>query len=190
MDKRRGFDNLNEQILDFVTNGGGCVRRAHIERVFPFKDKEGNIISNHNPSRNINYLLKNRRLYQEEGDLLSDKGGTKPQPAMYAAVCVLCGAFDNVESYSFAAYPAQINFVTKKTEMYEIIYVRYGDEAGIQASISVHEQRRPKNNFPISKAKRMVIVEDLSQIEKLQIPGTARYAMMQPNGEMDYFKPA
>ncbi|MCL2840328.1 MAG: DUF5697 family protein [Defluviitaleaceae bacterium] len=178
MDKRAVFDSINGRILDFVANCGGCVRQAHIERIFQYSLK------------NIRYLVKHKRLFQVNGGLLADEIDINPKMSMITALNVLCDLYDKVSDYSIAEYPTQISFVSHSGDFYEIVYVRQGDEVGIQASFNLQAQKQSKlkvsERSPIPK--RIAILESFNQAEIVNIPGVVRFATTQnDSNKMTYF---
>jgi hypothetical protein len=95
---------------------------------------------------------------------------------------VLSDVFEKVQSHTKATAPVQISFITHSGDDYEIIYVGYGMEAMVTATLDVKNQPSDRT------VKRMVIVEDKSQMKRLQLPGTTRFALVQPDGSLSYFK--
>ena len=182
MDKKDMFDSLNGKIMDFVTDSGGCVREHHILRIFPEAkkwDADG--------SRNINYLIKRGRLFRTDDGLLADEEDVKPNKPAIAAIGVLCDLYDKVASYMIEAYPVQASFISQAGDAFEIIYVKYGDEAGLQASLSLHDQHMLKANTGFVTPKRIAIVDTPKQAETLDIPNIVRFAVMNEGGSMTYF---
>jgi len=110
---------------------------------------------------------------------------------MLAALSVLADIFEKVKSHARATAPVQISFVTYSGEYYEIVYVGYGMEVMITASFNAQlatMQRSREYRDYADTTKRMVIVEDKSQMTRLQIPGITRFALIQPDGSLSYFK--
>jgi hypothetical protein len=167
-----GRDEFNEQcleILDFLDTYG-TIRLGHLEKFFPGSEKK------------VSYLIKKRRLYKSpDGAFISTEQEPRSDKCMAAALGVLSDIYEKVKSFTGAAAPSLISFVTHSGEFYEIVYVSYGMEVMVTASF----RNRHKNYTDATK--RIVIVEDLGQMEKLKIPGTARYALIRPDGSLTYY---
>jgi hypothetical protein len=58
----------------------------------------------------------------------------------------------------------------------------------ITASVETQLAAKQKIKGFIDTTKRMVIIEEKKQMEKLQIPGTARFAHVQPDGRLIYYQ--
>ena len=167
-----GRDEFNEQcleILDFLDNYG-TMRYDYLEKFFPGSDKK------------VSYLIKKRRLHKSpDGVFIGTEQDPRPNKCMAAALGVLADIYEKVKSFTGASAPSLISFVTHSGEFYEIVYVSYGMEVMVTASF----RNRHKNYTDATK--RIVIVEDIRQMEKLKIPGTARYALISPDGSLTYY---
>jgi hypothetical protein len=166
------FSKQGEAILNFVDTYG-VLRQEHLEKIFPGSGKI------------VNYLIKNRRLFRsQDGIYLSEDEKTRPDKCLIAALGVLADLSDKVQSHVRTAPPAQISFLTHSGDFYEIIYVGLGMEMITAASFEMQAAAKQKDYG----AKRIVIVEAQSQMERLQIPGIARFALVQPDGSLSYFR--
>lgn len=176
MIERTEFIKMGEEILDFV-DVYGMFRHEHLEKFFP----ESNKI--------VSYLLKNGRLHKSlDGIYISTAPDACPDKCLVAALGVLVDVIEKVQSHARATAPAQISFVTHSGDFYEIIYVGYGMEAMVSASYDTQLAAKQRSEDYEDTAKRMVIVEDKSQMERLQLPGITRFALIQPDGSLSYFK--
>jgi len=178
MDRKEEFRNLIERILDFVSDSGGYMMQAHVWRIFPEAMQ-----------KHINYLIKNRRLFEiEDGKMLADSPEAKPKKPVIAATGVLCDFNDKLDVYTFAEYPAQMNLIAKNGDVLEILYVKYNDEIGIQASIAMQDKDLSKEmKSEYVAPKRIAVLEDPVQAERLNIPSVVRFATMEPDGKMTSF---
>jgi len=71
--------------------------------------------------------------------MLSDKFNTVLNKGMIAALSILCAAIDGVVTHTTAEFPALISFLSKSGGVYEIMYVRHGNEAGVLADLNISE---------------------------------------------------
>ena len=176
MNDRTDFNKKAEEILSFIDTYG-MVRYAHLEKCFPGSQKA------------ITYLIKNRRLYKSADEIyISADQNLRPDKCLMAAVGVLADVFGKVKAHARAIAPAQVSFVTYNDDYYEIIYVGYGTETMTAAFFETQLTAKQRSSDYADTAKRMVIVEDKSQMERLRIPGTVRFALVSPDGSLSYFK--
>lgn len=176
MSNRAEFNKKAEVILDFM-DSYETIRQVDLAKFFP---KDNKVIA---------YLLKNRRLFESIDDLyISTSIDVSPDRAMSAALGVLGDIFDKVHSHTRATPPAQISFTTHSGDYYEIIYVRHSMEAMVTALFTTQLTTKQKDKSHEDKVKRMVIIEDLAQMDRLQIPNIMRFALISPNGELTYYK--
>jgi len=181
MTERTDFAKKGEVILDFLDTYG-AVKYEHLEKFFPYSKKI------------INYLLKNQRLHKSPDRIyISADENHRPDKCLIAALSVLVDVLEKVQSHARATAPVQISFITYSGDYYEIVYVGYGMEVMVSAFFEtqlVARQRQKDNNgfADTDTAKRIVIVENKNQMERLQIPRIARFALIQPKGSLSYFK--
>jgi len=172
--------------LDFLDLYDG-LKYAHLEKFFP------------NSRKIVNYLLKNNRVYMTQGDtFISTDPNFSRDKTLIAALNVLGDIYEKVRSHARATSPAQLSFFTHNGDYYEIIYVGYGLDAMIMASFEVQrtlvEQALEHGDLGINlgrhpdAVKRMVIVEDKNQMSRLKIPNITRFALVEPDGSLTYFK--
>ena len=176
MSDRADFNKKAEEILDFV-DAYGMVRYEHLEKFFLGSNKV------------VGYLIKNQRLHEStDGIYISTVADVCPDKCLIAALSVLADVIDKVQTYTRTTSPAQISFITYNGDYYEIIYVGYGAEVMTAAFFEAQlaAKQRPKDY--VDTAKRIIIVEDKNQMERLHIPGTARFALIAPDGSLSYFK--
>jgi len=169
---RTEFNKKCEEILNFI-DIYGVIRCCQLDKFFLGSKK------------NIEYLLKNKRLYKSsDGVYISTSVEMCPDKAMVAALGVLSDIMDKVKTHSKAEAPAQISFLTCNGEYYEILYVAYGMESMTIAAYELHQ----KTEAYTDTIKRIVIVEDKSQMDKLRILGAVRFALIETDGRLSYYK--
>ena len=173
INSKEQFDTQNEKILDFLLEYGSVAHRKHLERLFPYC------------SRNINYLMKRKRLYVLEDNLLADAVNIEPNKEMLAALTVLCDLYDKIAGFHRADYPAQINFTTLEGAFYEVVYATAGNEVDIMANLSM----QAKSNHKDAEApRRVIIIEHTDQRLKIQIDSWARFVLANEDGSLVYLK--
>ena len=176
MSGRIEFNKKCEEILNFVDDYR-VLRYEHIEKFYPGSKKV------------VSYLIKNHRLHiSADGIYISADQDLRPDKRMIAAFGVLTDVLEKVQTHAKATLPAQVSFITHNGDYYEIIYVGYGMEAMTAASFETQLTAKHKSTGCTDTVKRIVIVEDKSQMERLQIPGIVRFALARPDGSLSYFK--
>ena len=176
MSERTEFNKQGEEILDFFDNYS-VLRHEHLEKFFPRSKKV------------ISYLVKNQRLYKSSnGVYISTDQDTRPDKCLIASLGVLADIYEKVQSHVRATAPVQISFITYTNDYYEIIYVGYGMDAMVIASFETQLAARKHDNSHAETAKRIIIVEDASQMKRLRIPGTTRFALVLPDGSLTYYR--
>ena len=170
-----GYRGYAEEILDFIETYG-VLKYAHLEKFFP------------NSAKKFDYLIKNKRLFRiDGGPYISADQDSRPDKTIIAAVGVLGDVLGKVSTHSRAMPPAQVSFITNDGDYYEIIYVGHGMEAMITAAFETQAATRQRIHAHADTTKRMIIVEDKSQMQRLHIPGTMRFALVQPDGSLTYY---
>jgi len=176
MNDRTEFNKKAEEILSFM-DSYGAVRDEHLEIFFPGNGKA------------VKYLIKNKRLYKSaDGVYVGVELPPRPDKPLIAALSVLGNVLGKVNTHTRAASPAQISFITHSGEYYEIIYVAHSMEAMAAAAFEPRLTARKQPGSYSDITKRMVIVEDKNQMDRLQIPGTTRFALILPDGSLTYYK--
>lgn len=176
MNSNADFIKHGEKILDFLDNYG-AVRLEHIEKFFPSSKKI------------IAYLIKDKRLHNgSDGAYISSDPMSLPDKRLNAALGVVTDVYDKVKSYAKGAEPTQISFVTHAGDYYEIIYVSCGMETMVAATLEAQVTARTQGNNNDCNVKRIIIIEDKSQMDMLQISYTTSFALVSPDGGFNYFK--
>jgi hypothetical protein len=176
MYKWSDFIKKGEEILDFI-DAYETLRQEQLEKFFP------------NSGKIVGYLVKTGRLFISPDKIfLSTDEKPRPDKCLIAALGVLADLSGKVKNHARAAAPVQIAFTTHSGDFYEIIYVGLGMEAIMTASLGMQDAASGRDKDYVDTTKRIVIVEDKSQMERLLIPGIARFALVQPDGNLSYFK--
>ena len=176
MSKRIEFNKKGEEILRFVETYG-VLKHEHLDKFFPGNKKI------------VSYLIKNQRLHQCDNETyIGTERNPRPDKCLIAALSVLGDVFEKVQNHAKAIPPAQISFYTYPGDFYEIVYVGYGMEAMVTAFYETQLAAAQRSKEYADTTKRMAIVEDKSQMTKLRIPGIVRFALIQPDGSISYFK--
>jgi hypothetical protein len=175
MDNTNEFRIKAEEILNFIETYG-VLNYSHLEKFFP------------NSTKKIDYLIKNKRLFRiDDGSYISADQDLHPDKTIIAATGVLGDVFAKVSTHSRAMPPVQVSFMTNDGDYYEIIYVRHGMEVMISTIFENQGTARKRIHDHADTTKRIIIVEDKSQMQMLHIPGTMRFALVQPDGSLTYY---
>jgi hypothetical protein len=165
---RPEFIKKSEEILEFLDTYG-VLRYEYLKKIFPWSDKV------------VHYLLKKQRIFKIlGGDYISTDKNPRIDKCLIAALGVLVDLSTKVQSHARATAPAQISFTTHAGDYYEIVYVAQDMEAMVTTLF--------KKQDGADITKRIVIVEDKNQMERLQLPEVASFALVNPNGCLSYFK--
>ena len=174
--RRTEFNDQTQVVLDFMETYR-VLKPAQLEKFFPDAEKI------------VGYLVRHERLFRTADKIyISADDDPRPDKTLLAALGVLGDIFEKVQKHSKGVPPVQISFLTYNNEYYEIIYVSHGMEAMVTASFEAQLAAKMRDKKNIYTTKRMVIVEDAGQMDRLDIPGTMRYALVQPNGSLTYHK--
>lgn len=125
------------------------------------------------------YLEKQGRIWHGNGlYCASAECAESVDRGLLAAVWVLVDFIDRVEYHSVGDYPAKIIFFADG-EIYEVIHATQGKETLISHVLSVPGEE---------PSKYLVLVDDPSQIDELQIPYASVYCTVSPNGDTQYYR--
>jgi len=102
-----------------------------------------------------------------------------PDDSMVKAFWILLDYMEKVEYHSPSSFPVQIVFLMD-SEDYEIIHVPHGKE------VIINRAQRNNNNNDYT-AKRIVLIDDKSQVKHIKIDNTTGYCI-ENNGEIQYFQ--
>ena len=158
------------EILRYITTYH-CIMRNHLLRIYPDKEKQIDNL--------LKYLLRQGRIYTgpNSADIFFDNSECPMDREMLAALWVYADFADRAEYHNSGEFPVKIMFFADATA-FDIIYVPEDRETLINcASMQLDED-----------SKRIVIVETVEQIDKLNIPNTAAYCLVNLHtGEIQYY---
>lgn len=141
-------------------------------RFFPEKEAAAKTLLAHMLKEGRVYCGKNGRYYaNQEAQSDADKDLSR-------CVWVLLDFIDQVEYHTVAEFPAAI-LCFANGELYEIVPIPQGKETMICQLL-----RQPQKDAD----KRIVVVEDTSQIELLDIPQVAGFCTVAEDGTVSYYK--
>ena len=141
-------------------------------RFFPEKEATAKVLLSHMLKEGRIFYSKNGRYYaNREAQNGADKDLSR-------CVWVLLDFIDQVEYHTVGEFPAAILCFTNG-ELYEIVPIPQGKETMICQLL-----RQPQKDA----GKRIVVVEDTSQIELLDIPQAAGFCTVAEDGAVSYYK--
>ena len=127
-------------------------------------------------------LKKGKRLYINEESRcvyysqdLMDKADT----GILKSVWLLLEFFGKITYHTNSSYPADIFFITG-TATFEIIQIKFGEETAVNSYFLGYNRK--------DDTKRIIIVDDVSQIPNILVPNTAGYCTVSHDGQINYFK--
>ena len=167
----RGRDDFNKKgnaIMDTM-DMYGMMKRSQLEAMFPGHEKI------------INYLIKNKRLLPLVGGAYIGQDETaEPNKYLITTIGVLIDVISKVTYHTTGNFPVQVIFTTIGGDYYEIIYAEQGNEALIAAAFKTQGVEHGIHDT----TKRLVIIEDMAQIEKVKcaIPNIVRFVLANDDG--------
>ena len=126
------------------------------------------------------YLVKEQRIWMSDDGKYycsSPNAMREMDRGLFAAVWVLTEFIDQAEFHSAGDYPAKIIFLAGE-KVYEIVHAAQGKEV-LLAHVLAADKEPPHY---------LVLVDDPTQIEELQIPHTAGYCTVSPDGQVTFFQ--
>lgn len=128
----------------------------------------------------LSYLVHQGRVfYDSDSDMYHDGIVATPDYELLAAIWLLTDFIEKVDYHSSSDFPITLIFIADG-ELYETIYVASDKEALIEHVLSRMDH---------SAEKRIIIVENTDQIEKLSIPNVTAYCTADvQTGVVSYFK--
>ena len=154
-----------------------CVHRNHLLRIYPNQEKQIDNL--------LKYLLRQGRIFTspDTADIFFDNSECSSNPIaaidkeMMSALWVLADFSDKSEYHCAGEFPVKILFFADAS-VFDIIYVPEGRETLVNCALMQSDD----------ESKRLVIIENVEQIDKLSIPNTAAYCLVNLNsGETQYF---
>ncbi len=148
------------------------IRHEQLLRLYPQKRRE--VIDNL-----LSYLLRQGRIfYDPVRDWYHDGTEEYADLEMLAALWILADFIDRTEYHSATDFPIKLLFFAEG-ETYEVIYVPAEKETLIEQALL---QSGEENG------KRILIIEDTLQIERLHIADVVAYCTVSDTGEIQYYK--
>jgi hypothetical protein len=146
------------------------VTTEQLLRLFPGRENKTQLL--------LTQLEKQGRISINDGIAVMPGNEDAPDREMLAAFWVLLDFIDRAEYHTAGEFPVKICFFAD-AEMFELIYAAPGRETLISRALSTGDNDPPR---------RLVIVEDVAQIERIHIPNTAGYFTVSPGGTVSYYK--
>ena len=149
-----------------------CAKGEQLKRLYPGKESKIEHL--------LNYLVKQGRIfYRGDKDIYFDHPDTEIDSEMLAALWVLADFGDKYEYHSTDAYPSKIVFFSEG-DTYEIVFVPWDKEALI-----LHAMRMRNDD---DCGKKILIVEDVAQIEKIDLEDAIFCTVDMETGEIQYYQ--
>lgn len=124
-------------------------------------------------------FAKERRLYLSKDEAVASADPKLPLSAeRIRAFWVLLDFIEQAEFHTVGVFPALISFFAHE-DLYDIIHIPHGQEAMIHAAIPRQEK---------SPSKRILLLDDLSQMPTLHIPHTAGFCLVDRAGKTAYYQ--
>lgn len=173
--KTRDEIYVEEREIVRVVSAYKVLHRSQVQRLFP-KKSSGTV------DNMLRKLARSKRVFVDWQNGFVAAGnemfGTLNQAAV-KSFWLLLEFIDKVTYHTPTEFPAQIFFITEK-DNFEIIYVADGQEAAVNAFFL-----KPNSQ---DICKRLVIVDDISQIQHLHIPAVSAYTTVTADGNVTYYK--
>lgn len=127
----------------------------------------------------LSFLVRQGRIFKNETGLYTASSVPEEYDrGLSAALWVLIDFIDQVDFHSTSDFPAKIIFFARD-EVYEIIYVAYGQEALVSHILS--ELAGDPPNY-------IVLVDKQEQIASIEIPNVSGYCTVSQEGHVQYFQ--
>ena len=146
---------------------------AQLYRLFP--GKEGVI------QTLLTYMVKQGRIYfnpEAERYSINRDCDTNPDPGTIAAFWVLLDFIDKAEYHFAGDFPVKLSFFAD-CEMYDVIYVPYGQEMVISHVLK---------GQPEEASRRIILIDGQEQIPEINIANTAGFCTVDADGGVHYYK--
>ena len=148
------------------------IKREQWKRLYPGKEEK--------TERILNYLVNQGRIiYRGDKDTYYHNSEIEADPEMMAALWVLADFGDKCEFHCTDAYPSKIVFFAEG-ETYEIVYVPWDKE-----TLILHAMRIRHDD---DCGKKILIVEEVTQIEKINLDDATFCTVDIDTGEVQYYK--
>ena len=125
------------------------------------------------------YLERQGRLFRQDDGLYT----ATQQPGEYdrglsSALWVLIDFIDQVDFHSTSDFPAKIIFFACD-EVYEIVYISFGQEALISHVLSTNTGEPPHY---------LILVDKPEQIALIEAPNISGFCTVSPEGQVQYYQ--
>ena len=125
----------------------------------------------------ISYLRKQRRIYVAPDGRIAASEDISTNPGAQKAVWLLLDFLDRIDYHAAGVFPVTLYFFLGE-ELYEAIYTPPGQETLICYALNGQE----------TASKRIVIIENTDQIEKISFPGINGFCTVSDAGEIQYYQ--
>ena len=147
------------------------IKREQWKRLYPGKEEKIERILGYLVSQVLIIYSGYKDTYYHNPDIEDD-------PEMMAALWVLADFGDKCEFHCTDAYPSKIVFFAEG-ETYEIVYVPIGREAMIVHALNMRHDD--------DCGKKILIVVDVTQIEKIELENTVFCTVDASSGTVQYY---
>ena len=151
-----------------------CYKVLYTEQVINlFSEKEEKIRTL------MNNLRQQRRIWlSQDGRIISVTDEPEPDTGILKAFWLLLDFIGKVENHSAGNFPITLFFFLD-AEFYEVIYIQPDQEALICHALFENTT---------DTGKRIIIVEDAGQIEKINVPGVSGFCTVTHSGTIQYYQ--
>ena len=122
-------------------------------------------------------MRKGRIVLDPKKDLVYYAGVTEVDPAIYSSFWVLLDFFPEVTFHTVSDYPVTLSF-TARDDCFDVIFIPLEKKQILNQALSFYKEGYPK---------RIVVVENVTQISLLSIPGTVGYCTVSQEGQITYY---
>lgn len=165
------YSNEAKQLLRDITTYH-CIMKSQLIKLYPGKEQKiENLLS---------YFVKQGRIYHDnQSDVFFDNEDMQSNSQMLDAIWILADFIENTEYHSADEFPIQLIFFADG-ETYEVISMPK-DKATLieQALAHIPEE---------SAGKRIIIVENVNQIEHINIENAVFCTVDTYTGDIQYYK--
>lgn len=148
-----------------------ALREEQLFRLYPGKREKVRIV--------LDYLIKQGRIHHIGTVYCADPScADSLDRGLLSAVWVLVDFIDRVEFHSIGEFPAKVIFIAD-SQIYEVIHIEQGKEAMMCQVMS-----RRGSDTPLA----LVLVDDPTQINGLELPNVCGYCTVSPDGEVQYYQ--
>lgn len=127
----------------------------------------------------LSFLVRQGRIFQDEhGVYTASQQPQEPDHGMSAALWVLIDFIDRVDYHSSSDFPSKIIFLAEN-EVYEIVYVAYGQETLVSHILSTRDKDPPHY---------IILVDNPEQIISIDIPNVSGFCTVTQDGQVQYYQ--